>query len=56
MPYLMGWGLRIGVCSDAGSWNNIYIPELLLDWSADGHVVTWTHDATVYQTVTYVSS
>ena len=42
-----GGGLRISVCSDAGSWSNIYVPELLLDWSADGHVVTWTHDATV---------
>jgi methionyl-tRNA formyltransferase len=40
-----GGGLRISVCSDAGSWNNTYIPELLLDWSADGHVVTWVHDA-----------
>ena len=45
MPNLMGGGLRISVCSDAGSWSNAYIPELLQDWLADGHEVAWAHDA-----------
>ena len=38
-----GW--RISVCSDAGSWINASISELLLDWSAEGHEVRWTYDA-----------
>lgn len=42
----MRGGLRISVCSDAGNWSNTYIPEFLLDWSADGHGVTWAHVAT----------
>ncbi len=41
----MGGGLRISVCSDAGSWINTYVPELLLEWLADGHEVRWAHDA-----------
>lgn len=43
------WGggvkLRINVCSDAESWINKSIPELLLDWIGEGHGVRWTHDA-----------
>jgi len=42
----MGGELRISVCSDAGSWNSPYIPELLLDWLTDGHEVRWAHEAT----------
>ena len=38
-----GW--RISVCSDATSWINVYMPELLLGWSADSHEVRWAHDA-----------
>ena len=41
----MGRGLRISVYSDAGSWNDAHILELLPDWLADGHEVTWAHDA-----------
>jgi len=40
-----GGGWSISVCSDAGSWINIHIPELLLDWLAEGHEVRWAHDA-----------
>lgn len=42
----MGGGRwRISVCSDAISWINAYIIELLLDWAVDGHEVRWAHDA-----------
>lgn len=41
----MGGGWRISVCSDAGSWINTSIPELLLDWIIQGHKVRWAHDA-----------
>lgn len=40
-----GVGLSITVCSDAGSWINASVPELLLGWLADGHSVTWAHAA-----------
>jgi len=36
---------RISVCSDATSWINVYIIELLLEWVLDGHEVRWAHDA-----------
>lgn len=36
---------RIGICSGGGSWINEFIPELLFSWIADGHQVSWTHDA-----------
>lgn len=36
---------RIGVCSDADSWINDAIPELIVDWLAAGHSVSWGHDA-----------
>ena len=38
-------GLSIAVCSDADSWINASIPELLLGWLADGHRVAWSHAA-----------
>jgi len=41
----MGRGLRISVYSDACSWNDAYILELLPNWLVDGHEVTWAHDA-----------
>jgi len=44
---LRGGGWRISVCSDATSWINVYMPELLLEWSADSHEVRWAHDAEV---------
>jgi len=40
-----GGGWRISVCSDAGSWMNEYVPDLLFDWIIDGHEVRWAHDA-----------
>ena len=40
-----GGGLSIAVCSDASSWMNGWIPQLLLDWLYDGHKCTWTNDA-----------
>ena len=42
-PTANGW--NIGVCSDANSWINAAIPELLLSWLAAGHRVSWAHDA-----------
>ena len=36
---------RISICSDACSWINPSIPLLLLGWFAEGHRVTWVHDA-----------
>lgn len=33
------------MCSDAGSWINAYLPQLLLDWLAVGYDVTWVHSA-----------
>lgn len=41
----MGGGLRISVCSDADSWINVYVPQLLLDWLVGGHEVRWAHGA-----------
>ena len=35
----------ISVCSDAGSWINATISQLLLGWLAEGHQVTWALDA-----------
>ncbi|MDX8549494.1 UDP-2,4-diacetamido-2,4,6-trideoxy-beta-L-altropyranose hydrolase [Methanospirillum sp. J.3.6.1-F.2.7.3] len=40
-----GGGWRISVSSDAGSWMNEYIPDLLFEWIDDGHEVIWAHDA-----------
>jgi len=40
-----GRGLSIAVCSDASSWMNSWIPQLLLDWLSDGHKCSWTNDA-----------
>jgi methionyl-tRNA formyltransferase len=37
--------LSIAVCSDAGSWINSSIPQLLLPWLAAGHQCAWGHDA-----------
>lgn len=37
--------LCIAVCSDAGSWINDSIPELVLNWLTDGHRVSWVHAA-----------
>jgi len=41
----LGGGLSIAVCSDAGSWINASIPELVLGWLAAGHSVAWVHAA-----------
>lgn len=42
----MGGGRwRISVCSDAGSWINTSMPELLLGWLVEGHEVRWVPDA-----------
>ena len=30
--------------SDATSWLNEYIPELLMRWISDGHSILWVHD------------
>ena len=40
-----GVGWAIAVCSDAGSWINASVPELVLGWLADGHSVAWAHSA-----------
>ncbi|MDR0674505.1 MAG: UDP-2,4-diacetamido-2,4,6-trideoxy-beta-L-altropyranose hydrolase [Zoogloeaceae bacterium] len=41
-----GWGvLFIAICSDAASWMNAEIPDLLLAWWAMGHRVAWGHEA-----------
>ena len=40
-----GGGLSIAVCSDAGSWINASIPDLVLGWLANGHSVAWAHAA-----------
>ena len=37
--------MSIAVCSDADSWINVSIPELILGWLADGHSVAWAHAA-----------
>ena len=34
----------IVMLSDATSWTNEYIPDLLLGWINDGHRVLWAHD------------
>jgi UDP-2,4-diacetamido-2,4,6-trideoxy-beta-L-altropyranose hydrolase len=36
---------NIGVCSDKTSWINAYIPEMLFSLLAEGHQVSWAHDA-----------
>jgi RimJ/RimL family protein N-acetyltransferase len=38
---------NIGVCSDKTSWINAYIPEMLFSLLAEGHQVSWAHDAAV---------
>jgi UDP-2,4-diacetamido-2,4,6-trideoxy-beta-L-altropyranose hydrolase len=38
-------GLAIAVCSDASSWINSSVPELLLGWLNENHSVSWTHAA-----------
>lgn len=35
--------LRIAVVSDADSWINLYLPELVKDFEASGHQVWWGH-------------
>ena len=40
-----GGCLSIAICSDAGSWINTSVPELVLAWFADGHSVAWAHAA-----------
>lgn len=40
-----GGRLSIAVCSDAASWINAWVPDLLLGWLADGHAVAWAHSA-----------
>jgi UDP-2,4-diacetamido-2,4,6-trideoxy-beta-L-altropyranose hydrolase len=37
--------LRIGFCSDSGSWINASVANLVLDLLADGHTVAWAHSA-----------
>ena len=37
--------LKIAVCSDRGSWINDSVPKLILGWVAEGHSVSWSHDA-----------
>jgi UDP-2,4-diacetamido-2,4,6-trideoxy-beta-L-altropyranose hydrolase len=41
----VGARLSIAICSDASSWMNSWIPQLLLGWLCDGHKCTWTNDA-----------
>lgn len=36
---------RIAVCSDATSWLNSYVPELVNDWLDEQFEITWVHDA-----------
>lgn len=38
-------GLAIAVCSDASSWINSSVPELLLGWLKESHRVAWAHSA-----------
>ncbi len=40
-----GGCLSIAICSDAGSWINTSVPELVLAWLADGQSVAWAHVA-----------
>jgi spore coat polysaccharide biosynthesis predicted glycosyltransferase SpsG len=44
-PKIQKRQLSIAVCSDAGSWINVAVPDLLLGWLTAGHRVTWTHSA-----------
>ncbi|NCC05412.1 MAG: UDP-2,4-diacetamido-2,4,6-trideoxy-beta-L-altropyranose hydrolase, partial [Proteobacteria bacterium] len=37
--------LEIAVCTDRGSWINESVPKLILSWLAEGHSVSWSHDA-----------
>lgn len=37
--------MSIAVCSDATSWINVWLPELLLGWLADGHAIAWAQAA-----------
>ncbi len=34
------------ILSDATSWINAYLLDLVMDWQAQGHQVTWTHTLT----------
>ncbi len=35
----------ISVLSDQSSWINKYLPELIYGWLADGHSISWIHEA-----------
>ena len=37
--------MRISVCSDADSWVNGCVAQMIADWLQAGHAVTWTRDA-----------
>jgi UDP-2,4-diacetamido-2,4,6-trideoxy-beta-L-altropyranose hydrolase len=37
--------LEIAVCTDRGSWINASVPTLIQGWLAEGHSVSWSHDA-----------
>jgi hypothetical protein len=37
--------LEIAICTDRGSWINASVPTLILGWLAEGHSVSWSHDA-----------
>ncbi len=37
--------MHIGICSDAGSWINLSIAELVIDLLGNGHTVAWAHSA-----------
>lgn len=40
----LGRKLQVTVVSDAGSWLNASIPQLVAAWESAGHVVSWIHD------------
>lgn len=35
---------KILILSDAQSWINLYLDDLIMDWEAQGHSVEWRHD------------
>jgi UDP-2,4-diacetamido-2,4,6-trideoxy-beta-L-altropyranose hydrolase len=37
--------LSIAICSDAASWINNSVSELVIEWLRTGHSVTWAHSA-----------
>jgi hypothetical protein len=44
MPWRRSPPRKILILSDAQSWINLYLDDLIMDWEAQGHGVEWRHD------------